>query len=252
MNHMVIESNLSSLEIIEDTAIITISNGKKNLLSNPEFIDKYVLEHALQDNPQVNSLIITGAGRHFSHGADVSRFNEPVGSPAYEENKKALHRAKELLLYIENLPIITVAAINGGCFGGGFEVALSCQFRICSKSAFLGLPEINHGVMPGMNGIERLTKAVGKAKAISMILSGEIISAADAKKLKLVSFVSDKKNCMSEAIAFVKALKNGKTDLQIRSIITLVNKTANGDPIDLEDTSFIDVLNNKLEMSVDE
>ncbi|MDD6826162.1 MAG: enoyl-CoA hydratase/isomerase family protein [Oscillospiraceae bacterium] len=242
---MIYKSNLSVLEIAGDSAVLTIENGKKNLLTNPEFIEKDVLEGALAENPQVTSLIITGAGRHFSHGADVSLFNLPADSPEYNAHSEKLRKSKELLLYIENLPIITVAAINGGCFGGGLEIALSCQFRFCSKTAFLGLPEINHGVIPGMNGIERLTKAIGKSKAISMILSGEIISASDAKKLKLVKSVSDKKNCMDDVVNFINVLKKDKTALQIQNIIRLANRASNGMPIDLDDVSFDEVLSQK-------
>ncbi len=249
---MTYKSNLSTLEITGDSAVITIENGKKNLLTIPEFIDKAVLEDALKANPQVTSLIITGAGRHFSHGADVTHFNHPMCSPMHSTHTELLRKAKELLLYIDNLPVITVAAINGGCFGGGLEIALSCQFRICSKSAFLGLPEVNHGVIPGMNGVERLTRVVGKSKAISMILSGEILTAADAKKLKLVHHVSEKKDCMNDAAEFVRTLKEGKSALQIKSIISLANSTAGGNPIDPEDTSFDSVLSDKISRGVED
>lgn len=249
---MIYKSNLSTLEITGDSAVLTIENGKKNLLTIPEFIDKEILEDALKANPQVTSLIITGAGRHFSHGADITHFDHPMCTPVHSTHTDLLYKAKELLLYIENLPIITAAAINGGCFGGGLEIALSCQFRICSKNAFFGLPEVNHGVIPGMNGVERLTKTVGKSKAISMILSGEILSATDAKKLKLVHLVSEKKNCMSEAAEFVRTLKSGKSALQIKSIISLANSTAGGNPIDPEDTSFDSVLHDKISRSMEE
>ena len=206
----------------------------------------------MKANPQVTSLIITGAGRHFSHGADITHFDHPMCAPVHSTHTDLLYKAKELLLYIENLPLITAAAINGGCFGGGLEIALSCQFRICSKNAFFGLPEVNHGVIPGMNGVERLTKTVGKSKAISMILSGEILSATDAKKLKLVHLVSEKKNCMSDAVEFVRTLKSGKSALQIKSIISLANSTAGGNPIDPEDTSFDSVLHDKISRSMEE
>lgn len=249
---MIYKSNLSTLEITGDSAVLTIENGKKNLLTIPEFIDKEILEDALKANPQVTSLIITGAGRHFSHGADITHFDHPMCAPVHSTHTDLLYKAKELLLYIENLPLITAAAINGGCFGGGLEIALSCQFRICSKNAFFGLPEVNHGVIPGMNGVERLTKTVGKSKAISMILSGEILSATDAKKLKLVHLVSEKKNCMSDAVEFVRTLKSGKSALQIKSIISLANSTAGGNPIDPEDTSFDSVLHDKISRSMEE
>jgi len=220
-----ISSGISKLEINGSTAVLTIENGKKNLLTEPEFIELDVLRNAVESNPQLTSFVITGAGRHFSHGADVSLFDsEEAGSST---NAK-LERSKELLSYIENLPMVTAAAINGGCFGGGLEIALSCQFRICSKSAVLGLPEIMHGVIPGMCGIERLTRLVGKRKAVSMILSGEMITASDAYEIGIVDKISEDKNCLEETVRYVTGLTEGKSALQIRAITGIANAAAGG------------------------
>lgn len=216
----IINSGISKLEIKGGTAFLTIENGKKNLLTEPEFIELDVLRNAVESNPQLTSFIITGAGRHFSHGADVSLFDSEDQISLI--NSK-LERSKKLLSYIENLPLITVAAINGGCFGGGLEIALSCQFRICSRSAVLGLPEIMHGVIPGMCGIERLTRLVGKRKAIAMILSGEMITASDAVESGIADRISEEKNCLDDAVRFAEGLAEGKSALQIRSIIGVAN-----------------------------
>ena len=156
-----LRTNLSELYAEDNIAVLTIDNGPKNLLTEPEFADRKKLLGWLDENPQVGALIITGKGRQFSHGADVSLF----GTSDSSELSAKLENARELLRTIEKLPIITAAAINGGCFGGGLEIALSCQFRIASPSAFLGLPEIMHGVVPGMGGMERLYRLLGKEKA---------------------------------------------------------------------------------------
>ncbi|MCM1133874.1 MAG: enoyl-CoA hydratase/isomerase family protein, partial [Ruminococcus flavefaciens] len=158
-----IKSNISTLDkYSERIAVLTLENGSKNLLSEPEFIRQEVLTDWLAENPEIQAMIITGAGRHFSHGADVSQFAEGNA----DEISRKLDKAKSLLNVIENLPVLTAAAINGGCFGGGLEIALSCNFRICSPKAFLGLPEIMHGVIPGMGGIERSVRLLGKEKAL--------------------------------------------------------------------------------------
>ena len=139
-----------------------------------------------------------------------------------------LENARELLRTIEKLPLITAAAINGGCFGGGLEIALSCQFRIASPSAFLGLPEIMHGVVPGMGGMERLYRLLGREKALSMILCGEMIGAKEALEMGLVTKLSENKNSFDETVAFVKELLSGKNLTQIRAIIDTINLASEG------------------------
>ena len=217
-------SNLSELHAEDNIAVLTIDNGPKNLLTEPEFIDQRELLGWLDENPQVGALVIVGKGRHFSHGADVSLFGSEDTSALTEK----LEKARELLRTIEKLPLVTAAAINGGCFGGGLEIALSCQFRIASPSAFLGLPEIMHGVVPGMGGIERLYRLLGKEKALQMILCGEMISAKDALAAGLVTKLSENKNSFDETMAFVRELLSGKTLTQIRAITETMTRAEEG------------------------
>ena len=219
-----LRSKLSELHAEDNIAVLTIDNGPKNLLTAPEFIDRREFLSWLDHNPQVGALVITGQGRHFSHGADVSLF----GEGSVTELSEKLESARELLRTIERLPIITAAAINGGCFGGGLEIALSCQFRIASPSAFLGLPEIMHGVVPGMGGMERLYRLLGKEKALGMILRGEMIGAKTALEMGLVTKISENKNSFDETIAFVKELLSGKSLTQIHAIIDTVNLAEEG------------------------
>ena len=222
-------SNLSELHAEDNIAVLTIDNGPKNLLTEPEFIDRSELLGWLDENPQVGALVIVGKGRHFSHGADVSLFGSEDTSALTEK----LEKARELLRTVEKLPIVTAAAINGGCFGGGLEIALSCQFRIASPSAFLGLPEIMHGVIPGMGGIERLYRLLGREKALQMILCGEMISAKDALEAGLVTKLSENKNSFDETMSFVRELLSGKSLTQIKAIIGTMNNAAD----DAEDPS---------------
>jgi enoyl-CoA hydratase len=219
-----LRSNLSELHAEDNIAVLTIENGPKNLLTEPEFIDRNELLGWLDKNPQVGALVIVGKGRHFSHGADVSLFGTENTGALSEK----LESARELLRTIEKLPIITAAAINGGCFGGGLEIALCCQFRIASPSAFLGLPEIMHGVVPGMGGMERLYRLLGKEKSLRMILAGEMISAKDALSLGLVTQLSEDKNSFGETMNFVRDLLSGKSLTQIHAIIDTINLAIDG------------------------
>lgn len=233
-----IRSNISSLDkYSERIAVLTLENGSKNLLSEPEFIQQDVLMNWLTENSKVQALIITGAGRHFSHGADVSQF----ANGNIEEISQKLDKAKSLLNAIENLPILTAAAINGGCFGGGLEIALSCNFRVCSPKAFLGLPEIMHGVIPGMGGIERFVRLLGKEKALQLCLCGEMMTAQTALEKGLVTKITEQKNALGETAEFLNELLKGKSDLQINSIMQTVNRTIRGDS-DPSGDSFANVL----------
>lgn len=237
-----ISSNISVLEIKDDKAILTLNNGPKNLLSIPEFFSLDLLKETISSNPQLKSLIITGAGRHFSHGADTSKFT-PEGLSAIPENLK---KSRELLNYIEALPLVTVAAVNGGCFGGGMEVAMSCQFRVCNRSAVFALPETSIGVIPGMSGVERLTRLIGKSKAISLVLSGGMISASEAVDLGIADLVTEDKNCLEAAIKFASDLTADRTVLQISSVVTRVNKALASTETDVCDDTFERILEEKL------
>ena len=237
-----IRSNISVLEIKDDKAILTLDNGAKNLLSIPEFFSLDLLKETIESNTQLKALIITGAGRHFSHGADTSKFS-PEGLSAIPESLK---KSRELLNYIESLPLVTVAAVNGGCFGGGMEVAMSCQFRVCNRSAVFALPETSIGVIPGMSGVERLTRLVGKSKAISLILSGSMVSASEALELGIVDLATEEKNCLDKALEFASELTAERTVLQISSVITRVNKALASVDTDVNDNTFERILEEKL------
>ena len=216
MAEIILQSGMSTIEIEDGIAILTLENGAKNLLSNPEFISLDALKSVIEKHPELYGLIITGKGRHFSHGADTSTFQEDMEEGSISE---MLEKSKAILSYIEQLPLITVAAIHGGCFGGGFEIALSCRYRLCVERTFLGLPEIMHGVIPGMGGMERMKDLLGPAKAAELILSGEMITATEAKELGLIHSIYDGKNCVEEAKQFIKKLAAGKKVSQIHAIM---------------------------------
>lgn len=220
-----LRSNLSTLETEGELAVLTLDNGPKNLLSQPEFIDRNTLLDWLAANPGIKGLIITGKGRHFSHGADVSLFKDAADNGISQK----LEDARRLLRSIEQLPILTAAAIQGGCFGGGLEIAMSCQFRICAPNVFLGLTEIMHGVVPGMGGMERLYRLLGKEKAISMCLRGEMLNAQDALKLGLVTAVCEEKNPLEPAKAFLRELIGSNTALQIRTVLETLRRAEAGE-----------------------
>jgi enoyl-CoA hydratase/carnithine racemase len=153
-------------------------------------LDAHVLEARM--DPAVHVIVLTGATQgkteFFCAGADIKMLEK--ADPYFKYNF-CLH-ANETLLRLEQTPKLVVAAINGHCVGGGFEVALACDLRIARREAGkIGLPEVSLGVLPGTGGTQRLARAVGRAKAIELIAEGVTFSVEEAKTLGLVNAVLD-------------------------------------------------------------
>lgn len=168
-----------------DCAILTLNRPRAlNALSFAE-LDR--LESALDEvaRSQSRALVITGAGRAFCAGADV---DELRGRSALEA-RRDMRRGQAIMLRLENLPLPSVAAVNGWALGGGLELALACTFRIASRRAKLGCPEIKLGLIPGYGATQRLPRLVGPGRARVMILTGEPVDADRAEAIGLVDRV---------------------------------------------------------------
>ena len=147
---------------------------------------------------EAGALIITGAGdKAFVAGSDVDELIglDPPASEALSLNIMDFHER------LRRMPVVTIAAVNGWCLGGGLELALACDIRIASENARFGLPEITLGIMPGGGGTARLARIVGAGLARSLCLSGEIIDAERAHNLGLVSAVVPAADLDAEAQA---------------------------------------------------
>ena len=210
--------SIGEIRMEDDIAIMEFDNGNRNKLMKPEFILLEDLDGWLKEN-QPKGLIICGKKRNFSAGADL----QVLKGKKREEFLKELRKGKELLTYIENLPIVTVAAVQGICSGGGFEIALSCQFRVAAENAVFSFPESTLGLLPGMSGTIRLKKLIGSAKAIEMILSGNPYLAKEALSMGIVDLVCEKGECLTTAKKFIHDLCEEKTVGQINSIISSVH-----------------------------
>ncbi len=173
-----------------------------------------------------SGVIITGEGKAFSAGANIQElYNLENFHQAYEY----LRRGQRILSKIENSKFITIAAINGYALGGGFELALSCTFRIATKSAKLGLPEINLGIIPGYGGTQRLSRLVGPQKAKRIIMEGKHISAEEAYGLGIVDEICEtQEELISTSIKFLKKFES-KYPTALRYINELCNLSLGGD-----------------------
>jgi enoyl-CoA hydratase len=166
------------------------------------------LEAALHSiGTDVRVLIVTGGGeKAFVAGADIAEMAALSETQAQEFGALG-HRVMAML---EALPIPTIAAVNGFALGGGCELALACDFIYASEKAKLGLPEVGLGVIPGFGGTQRLTRAVGRARARELIFTGERIDAAKAKEIGLVLEVLPAEGLLAHCRSVAeKMLKNG-------------------------------------------
>jgi enoyl-CoA hydratase len=134
---------------------------------------------------------------------------------------------------IENCPKPVIAAVNGFALGGGCELTMCCHMRIASDNAKFGQPEINLGLIPGYGGTQRLTQLIGKGKAMELIMTGNMINAAEALQLGLVNHVTTPEALMEKVIEMANTIMS-KAPLAITSIINLVNMAAQGNPAGIE------------------
>lgn len=181
--------------------ILTISNSPHNYLPSHFFVELDLCRDAMLSE-KVDAIIITGKGKVFSKGADLSE----IDSSSHAITIKTLAFGNEIYTFISKLTKPVIAAINGPCLGGGLELALACHLRVCSEKARIGLPELTAGVIPGLGGIERLVRIVGEGKALEMILLGDMISASRAFELNLVSRVFPKKDFFQKVLLFVNTI----------------------------------------------
>jgi enoyl-CoA hydratase len=147
----------------------------------------------LDADPEIRAIVLGGGERAFAAGADIAELAAGTPISLYE------NRRIEQWDRIRDLRTPVVAAVSGFCLGGGCELAMLCDLIVASETAKFGQPEINLGVLPGAGGTQRLTRAVGKAIAMDMILTGRMISAREALGLGLVARVVAKEAWLDEA-----------------------------------------------------
>lgn len=179
MDYTILKTDLS-----EGILTVTITREKAMNALNARFFEE--MDYLLTNLPtEAKFLIITGAGKAFVAGADIAEMADKT--PAEGEQFSLL--GQSTFSKIENLNIPVIAAVNGYALGGGCELAMACDFRIASTSAVFGQPEVNLGIIPGYGGTQRMARLIGKANAMYLILTAEIITAQEALRMGLVQKV---------------------------------------------------------------
>ncbi len=208
---------------ITGNAICTIVINRPQALNalNQETLEE--LHLAIQECYQKNDIkgiILTGEGeKAFVAGADIKEIAAIPTQKAFEFSKKG----QDLFKMIEDCPKPVIAVANGFALGGGCELAMACHIRIATENARFGLPEVSLGIIPGYGGTQRLAQLVGRGKALELAMTGDMISAHEAKEIGLVNHVVTTKE---EAIALAEKIMNkifSKGPQAIAALIKSVN-----------------------------
>ena len=179
-------------EVKDNVALLTVDNPPVNPLSDGVRTGLYESLTKAEEDDSVVGVVLTGNGRAFIAGADISEFGGNVEGVSLNEVFQKLEHCSK--------PVI--AAINGIALGGGLETALCCNYRIADKNAFVGLPEVNLGLLPGGGGTQRLPRLAGPSEALKMMLTGAHVPAKKALDMGIVDGISE--DVVNESIEFIK------------------------------------------------
>ena len=176
------------------------------------------IKNAVSDN-DVKGIIITGSGnKAFVAGADISEF---MGLTK-EQGQALSADGHDIFNSIENCPKPVIAAVNGFALGGGCELAMSCHLRIASDNAKFGQPEVNLGLIAGYGGTQRLIQYVGKAKALELHITADMLNAEESYRLGLVNYVTTQEQLIPKCIEILEKVKT-KSPVAVKGVINCVN-----------------------------
>ena len=183
-------------EVKEKYAIITINREKALNALNSQVLDELNATLDAVDVNEVRCLILTGAGeKSFVAGADIGEMSTLSKAEGEAFGKKG----NDVFLKLEKFPVPVIAAVNGFALGGGCEISMSCDIRICSDNALFGQPEVGLGITPGFGGTQRLARLVGAGMAKQMIYTARNIDANEAYRIGLVNAVYPQAELMAAA-----------------------------------------------------
>ena len=190
-------SKVVSYEVRGSIGLIQIDNPPVNALS----VNKGVLQGLLDaiksgdHDPRVSAFLMIGGGKNFSGGADISEFGKP--------KVPGMATLADLLAYMDTVTKPIVAALSGPTMGGGFELALTCHYRLASTTTIVALPEVKLGILPGAGGTQRLPRMIGAERALEVMTTGDFIPVSQAKSLGVVDEIIEG-DLLSGALQWVK------------------------------------------------
>ncbi len=194
------------LAVTGEVAVVTIHRPTYlNALNTQVYQELNACFGEIQDRKDVKVVILTGSGnKAFAAGADIS---EMVKANVVEGRTLAL-LVRDVGLKLENMPQVTIAAVNGFALGGGCEISLACDLRIASDNAKFALPETGLGIIPGGGGTQRLPQLIGKGRAKEMIFTGAMVDAQEAYRIGLVNHIVPQQELMEFCMEMATQIAN--------------------------------------------
>jgi enoyl-CoA hydratase len=192
------------LTFCEDCVILTLNRPEALNALSFAILDEIgaAIDHA--GRSKARALIVTGAGpKAFCAGADIKE----LGSRDLMKQKRGAEHGQAVFAKLDELPIASIAVINGYAFGGGLELALACTFRIATPNAKMACPEIKLGLIPGYGGTQRLPRIIGEARALDLVITGRTVDANEAERIGLVSKIVTG-DPVAEGLTFAKIFTN--------------------------------------------
>ena len=189
--------------MINRVALLTIDRPPLNILPGDSYEELAETVIGLVQRKEARAVVITGTPKAFISGLDINDIN---ALKTAEENDHFTGRIKGFFQQIEKLPRPVIAAIDGNCFGGGLELALSCHMRLAGDTARLALPEINVGTMPGFGGTQRLPRLIGRSRALELILTGRRVSGEEAARIGLVNAVYPSDDLLKQTLKLAEEI----------------------------------------------
>ena len=202
-----------NLEIDSESGVATIriERPPMNAISMQLTTELNDIAGQLAEDQGIGAVVVWGGPKIFAAGADIKEF------PALQNKEEAVEFSMKLhnaLLALENLPQITISAVNGYALGGGCELAMATDFRFAGESAVFGQPEVLLGILPGAGGTQRLMRLIGITKAKEINYSGRQVNAEEALEIGLVSAVYPDDDCYPQALEAAKEYAKGPKSLQ--------------------------------------
>ena len=225
--------------------VLTLNRpAKLNALSNDLLAAIMVALDDIELTPSVRAVVITGAGRAFSAGADIAAFQRDVEAGPVQAVANFMRPGHRMTRRVESFPKPIIAAVNGLAFGGGCELVESTHIALAADSATFSKAEINIGIIPTFGGTQRLPRNVGRKAAIELILSGRVFDATEAARLGLVNRVVPSQDLYDEATSLAEFLAT-KPAMTLAAALSAIHRgmdAAIDDGLAIEEAAFAQIV----------
>lgn len=192
-----------SLTKRENVAVLTLARPPVNAIDEPMLEELEGAYQRIRADEAVRSVVVRSAQRFFSPGVDIAMIHSLITGSHDADSLLAFNRRLQHFYAMwAELGLVTIAAMEGTATGGGLEFALACDLRVASRDATVGLPEAKIGLLPGAGGTQRLTRVAGLAAATRLILTGELVSGAEAERLGIVHMAVERRDVEPQAFTW--------------------------------------------------